>query len=67
MKDALVALSEEVEALREGMLAEREFRELGHRVVWGEDGRCNLPGMPVLTGEALRKQLARQEKFYRWR
>ena len=57
-------IEELLEEIRERQIAESELRQLGHRVVWNKDGKCNVPGMPRLKGDELAKQLARQAKWY---
>lgn len=52
-----------VEKLREEIAADREYRQLGHRIVWDASGRSNV-GLPPLQGEALKTQLERQRRFY---
>lgn len=51
------------ERRKEEEIAEHEFRTLGHRIVWSENGNCNVPGMPSKSGEELDRQLARQKKY----
>lgn len=66
LKEQITRMEERIIAEREEerMIAEREYRTLGHRMVWNEEGRCNVPAMPILSGEALKKQLERQKKYY---
>ena len=64
LKARLDAIEGQLEQIRERQIAESEFRQLGHRVVWNEAGECNLPGVPPLSGEALERQLERQRRFY---
>ena len=60
----LNAIEDRLERLEEGLIADREVRQLGHRLVWNEKGRCNVLGIPTLSGKALKTQLERQRKFY---
>lgn len=50
------------ERIEQMHLRDYEMRTLGHRVVWDENGKCNVPG--IILKHPLAKQLELQRKYY---